>query len=161
MAADMTVATPVKTKNKGKKAKKELAYKSIVQTRSQKLREAMLAYDSMLDKINMFHMKHLREPDMTAKDHDEQAMATFLHNLRTQPLNTELVQKALTRMPWFHWDKSKMAASWPFGSMAFSALGGLFLLTASVGLSVWVQMSLHDTSTMHRLIGWMKLEHFD
>lgn len=156
---DLTNTGPVKTKSKNKKQKKELAYKSIVQTRSQKLREAMEAYDSMLNKINMFHMKHLREPDMTAKDLDEQAMATFLHNLRTQPLNTELVQKALTHMPWFHWDKSKAAASnW---SLVFSVLGGLFLLTTSVGLSVWVQMSLHDTSTMYRLIGWMKLEHFD
>jgi hypothetical protein len=144
---------------KMKKAKRAPAYKSIVQTRSQKLREAMEAYDSMLNKVGTFYMKHLREPEMTATDPDELAMATFLHNLRTQPLNAEVVQKALTRMPWFQWDKSKY--SWKPPSLTLTLLSGLFVLTMSVGLSVMVQMSLHDTSDMHRLIGWMKPEHFE
>ncbi len=163
-SADLTataVATvaPTVVKAKAKKQKKELAYKSIVQTRSQKLREAMEAYDSMLNKTGNFYLKHLREPQMTALDADEQAMGTFLHNLRTQPLNTELVQKAIKLMPWFQWDNSK--STWSFGSVAIGFVGGFVALTASVGLTLLVQMALRDPENVNRLVGWMKTSHFD
>ena len=147
---------PDTKKPKAKKMKKELPYKSIVQTRSQKLREA---YDALLNKANMFHMKHLREPKMSASDSDEVALATFLHNLRTQPISSELVQKATQLMPWFKWEHVK--STWDFKTIALNVTGGLLVVAASVGLSVWAQMLLNDRQNLDQFRSWMKTNYFE
>jgi len=155
-AAAAAAHVPDTKKPKAKKMKKELPYKSIVQTRSQKLREA---YEALLNKANMFHMKHLREPNMSASDSDEVALATFLHNLRTQPISSELVQKATQLMPWFKWEHVK--STWDFKTIALNVTGGLLVVAASVGLSVWVQMLLNDRQNLDQFRSWMKTNYFE
>jgi len=135
-------------KKQGRK-RRELQYKSIVRTRSQKLREELELHDSQLTQIAEFYAKRRFEPRMNSNNDTEVALATYIHNLRTTPVSAELAVRVSKSIPWFQWTKKNSG----FGDVLVNL--GFFLLFASlVALSASVQIYVRDVENIRNLLKW-------
>ena len=92
-------APPLSTKRK----RSELAYVSIIRTRSQKVREY---HTTKLEAIADFYNKNNEEPHLDSTNIVEAELATYIHNIRHSPLNIDLVTQVNNQLPWFHWSVS-------------------------------------------------------
>ena len=113
-------------------------YKSIIQTRSQKLKEHQLYLDAMFANINKFYTVNGFEPrQFSETDDDEVAMGQFIKALRDSYAYDRLggqngVDLVMSRLPWFKFDEAKAVTQW--SKRSFKAADVAFVAFLAVGL---------------------------
>lgn len=113
-------------------------YKSIIQTRSQKLKEHQLYLDTMFSNINNFYTVNGFEPrQFSETDDDEVAMGQFIKALRNSYAYDRLggqngVDLVMSRLPWFKFDEAKAVTQW--SKRSFKAGDVAFVAFLAVGL---------------------------
>lgn len=121
---------------KRKRVRKNNDYKSIIRTRSQKLKEALLYHDAKLLEVAVFYKAYKREPRMESSNASEVELATYIHNLRVAPLNSDFVIRVSEALPWFKWSlETKTESSFVYILMV------LFMMGTAAG-AVYVQFYL-------------------
>ena len=136
-------APPLSTKRK----RSELAYVSIIRTRSQKVREY---HTTKLEAIADFYNKNNEEPHLDSTNIVEAELATYIHNIRHSPLNIDLVTQVNNQLPWFHWSVRKEKKE---TTMGFLNTFTIILLIASLtALYIGAQINL---SNSERLALWV------
>ena len=118
--------------SKPKRARRQLEYKSIVRTRSQKLKEALLYHDIKLVELATFYKANKREPYIGSDSLSEIELATYIHNIRVLPMNTEFVAKVNKALPWFQW------SIMPTTRDDYMAYAGMLLFAYAVMCSLYV-----------------------
>lgn len=139
------------TSDKKKRVRKELPYKSIVRTRSQKLREEMERHEMLLSKVADFYSKKRFEPRMQSNDNTEIALATYIHNLRTAAVDPNVAVKVSTTLPWFQWTKKSSRLT-----DVLNLLGGFLLISSLTALYVGVQVGLRNNENIAMLRKWVE-----
>jgi hypothetical protein len=83
--------------------------KSIIRTRSQKLKEKQDAVNEMFSNINSFYSKYKKEPSSLSSDIRELQMGIFLKSIRENISTGQITEKAVqNQLSWFvheplHW----------------------------------------------------------
>ena len=137
--------------NKSKRVRKMPEYKSIVRTRSQKLKEAEIYHEKQLERLAQHWYIMRREPKIDSQYGDESELAAYIQNLRAihpENLKPEFVARVTEALPWFKWhvpEKTTWCAA--FGWAA--TFGGLIAVTLG---AAYVQVKLHDRQTMNQVL---------
>jgi len=134
---------------KRKRVRKTNEYKSIIRTRSQKLKEALAYHDAMLVEVGSFYKLHKREPRMESPITKEVELATYIHNLRVAPLNTDFVIRVSDALPWFKWSPD-VQQKWSLGYV----LMALFTVSVSLG-ALYMQVYMSDIENVRALRAWV------
>jgi hypothetical protein len=140
---------PVDSPKKAKRVRKMPDYKSIVRTRSQKLKEAELYHEKMLSDISSHWDAFRREPKIDSIYGNEAELAEYLYHLRgihPTTLKPEFVARVTEALPWFKWQNLPAKTNW---------CGILSVLAATVMAAagaVYMQMKLHDHENMKKIV---------
>jgi hypothetical protein len=116
------------------------SYKSIIQTRAQKMKEHQLYLDAMFTNINKFYTTYGYEPrQFSETDDDEVAMGQFIKALRDSYACDNLggqsgVDLVMSRLPWFKFDEAKAVTQW--SKRSFKASDVAFVAFLALGLPV-------------------------
>jgi len=110
-------------------------FKSIIRTRSQKLKEETQdSVNRLFINLNTFYVTHNKEPSIMSTDADERFMATFLMSVRHQISSGEINEKTVqNHLKWFvqvpvHWkDRSFKYEDIMLMSLIFGLLPALML----------------------------------
>jgi len=133
-----------------RRVRRELEYKSIVRTRSQKLKEAEAYHISQLTKLQDFWNKWRKEPNEDSADTEEVALASYIQNLRTVTpgnLKQEFVARVTEMLPWFKWRvQEKQKSSFIDKFLTFS------LLCMLVATAAQMQILLNNKDAMNRIL---------
>ena len=134
---------------KRKRVRKANDYKSIIRTRSQKIKEALLYHDVKLLAVGTFYKLNKREPRMESSNLAEVELATYIHNLRAAPLNTDFVIRVSEALPWFKWSQ-EVDTSWSVSDIIIS----LFTVTLTIG-AIYTHLYLSDIENVRGLRAWL------
>lgn len=111
-AAEQSDSKQSGSKQSGSKAVKQ--EQSIIRTRSQKLREALVRNRSVLEEINTFYTANQREPSEESEDGEERWLAGYIKRMRWEWQRgafgraiPELIVEVENIIPWFVWDEPK------------------------------------------------------
>lgn len=154
------------------RAKPAQSYKSIIQTRAQKMKEHQLYLDAMFANINNFYTVNGYEPrQFSETDDDEVAMGQFIKALRDSYAHERLggqngIDLVMSRLPWFKFEEAAAVTQWSKRSfkkedvafVAFLALGlpVLFLATKYLVDACFVQSECPSWATQ----SYANLNHF-
>ena len=145
--ASVSEASPVKSK----RVRKMPEYKSIVRTRSQKLKEAEIYHERQLERLAQHWYIMRREPKIDSPYGDESELAAYIQNLRAihpENLKPEFVARVTEALPWFKWHvPEKTTRCSAFGW--FATFGGLIAVTLG---AAYVQVKLQDRQTMNQVL---------
>ena len=133
-----------------RRVRRELEYKSIVRTRSQKLKEAENYHLKQLAQLQEFWDKWGKEPDVDSTDTEEVALASYIQNLRTVTpgnLKPEFVARVTEILPWFKWRVQEVRKSSFIDK--FLAFSLLFLLIAT---ATQMQVLMNNKDAMNRIL---------
>jgi hypothetical protein len=151
-ASATATATPTgASPTKSKRVRKMPEYKSIVRTRSQKLKEAEVYHERQLERLAQHWYIMRREPKIDSPYGDESELAVYIQNLRAihpENLKSEFVARVTEVLPWFKWhvpEKTTWCAT--FGWVA--TFGGLIAVTLG---AAYVQVKLQDRQTMNQVL---------
>jgi hypothetical protein len=136
---------------KTKRVRKMPEYKSIVRTRSQKLKEAEVYHEKMLDRLSSHWHVMRREPKIDSPYGDEAELATYIQNLRDihpENLKPEFVARVTEALPWFKWHVPAKT-TWCGTLTNLAAVGGL--VAVAIG-AVYMQVKLQDRENTQKII---------
>lgn len=135
----------------------ERTYKSIIRTRSQKLREHEAILKQLFSDCDMFYSKYKREPVSTSKDVAELRLSHFLQSLRFAISEQRLTEQSVqTQLSWFKYEQ-KVTKTWSFGDvMLATLLFGLFPATLLCAQYYTVKC-LTNSYCMERVIDYSQM----
>lgn len=120
-------------------------YKSIIRTRSQKLREREAMVKQLFSDCNMFYSMYKREPSSSSKDLAEQRLGEFLQGLRYAILDENLTEKAVQKqLSWFKYEQ-KVVNTWSFGDVMLNTFLFGLLPVALISAQYYAFLCLTDS----------------
>jgi hypothetical protein len=126
-------------------------YKSIVRTRSQKLKEAEIYHEKQLERLAQHWYVMRREPKINSHYGDESELAVYIQNLRAinpENLKPEFVARVTEVLPWFKWHVSEKT-NWCSVLSNIATFGGLVAVTLG---AVYVHTKLQDQETLKQIL---------
>lgn len=136
---------------KSKRVRKMPEYKSIVRTRSQKLKEAEVYHEKQLERLAQHWYIMRREPKINSHYGDESELATYIQNLRAihpENLKPEFVARVTEVLPWFKWNVPEKT-NWCSAIGRAATFGALIAVVLG---AVYVQVKLQDRETMKQIL---------